>query len=402
MAHQLIEAAHAQGFDLVALVPSPMPGPVEGSPSQRGGLALSEAVAHYQSWIEQGMHGTMAYLARPDALTKRLYPQDLLPGLQSILVTGIRYRITVPSPALLDDPSRGIMASYAWEDDYHVALRGKLEHVARSVLALTDQAFAYRACVDTAPILERALAAEAGLGFIGKNTCLISPRMGSWLFLGELLLALPVPAGFVTPGVPSPTPSKPLPSCGRCTRCLEACPTGALVAPHILDARRCISYLTIEHKGPVPRELRPLVGNRVFGCDLCQAVCPWNRRLARTTTEPALAPSLDSTSPRLLDLMALDDAAFSARFHSSPLRRAKRRGLLRNTAIALGNWGSPQAIPALARALSDREPLVRGHAAWALGRIGTPPARSALKGAHAAEVDPWVRLELDRAMAVLP
>jgi epoxyqueuosine reductase len=175
---------------------------------------------------------------------------------------------------------------------------------------------------------------------------------------------------------------------------LDACPTGALVAPYVLDARRCISYLTIEAKGPMPRGLRPLIGNRVFGCDICQDICPWNRRFAKPTAEPALQPGPDRLAPLLLDLMALDDEGFGRRFRHSPLVRAKRRGLLRNAAVALGNWGDVSAIPALIRALDDREPLIRGHAAWALGRIGTHEARQAMANALEAEADAWVREEL--------
>jgi epoxyqueuosine reductase len=233
------------------------------------------------------------------------------------------------------------------------------------------------------------LGARAGLGFVGKNTNLIHPRLGSWLFLGEVLLPVELPAE-----EPTAEPG----TCGQCTRCLEACPTGALVAPYVLDARRCISYLTIELKGPIPHELRPLMGNRIFGCDICQEVCPWNRRFAQRTIEAAFQPWPDSIAPHLLDLMALDEEGFRQRFRGSPVGRAKRRGLLRSVATALGNWGDPSALPALAQALEDAEPLIRGHAAWALGRIGSRKARRALGGALSGESDVWVRGEIELSL----
>jgi len=390
------------GFDLAALVPVADSGYVERGPPRRSALHHDRAADSYRSWIAAGFHGEMAYLARPDALASRSRPEDLLPGLQSILVTGISYHTAPLSPTLLGDPSRAVIAGFARGDDYHEVVRDKLQRVARSVLHQADQGTGYRAGVDTIPILERALAAEAGLGFIGKNTCLINPRMGSWLFLGELLLTLGFPDDAWSSGGFSPSRGERLPSCGRCTRCIEACPTGALTSPYTMDARRCISYLTVELKGPVPHEMRPIIGNRVFGCDICQEVCPWNRRFARAAAEPAFAPGHHLTSPHLLDLMALDDAAFSRLFRGSPVKRAKRRGLLRNAAIALGNWGSPMATPALIGALHDPEVLVRGHAAWALGRIGTPSAMEALKAAHAQETNPWVQSEVARALTPDP
>jgi len=246
-------------------------------------------------------------------------------------------------------------------------------------------------------LLEREIAACAGLGFVGKNTSLIHPRRGSWLFLGELLLPVEIPTDGLLGGT---APLSHKASCGRCTRCLDACPTNAFVAPYTLDARRCISYLTIELKGPIPRELRAMMGNRVFGCDVCQEVCPWNRRFARPTTEVAFLLQTGAVAPHLLDLIALDDQGFQRRFRGSPVKRAKRRGLLRNVAVALGNWGHPVAVPALARALNDAEPLIRGHAAWALGRIATGVARRALGKALTAETDDWVREELRLAMTI--
>jgi epoxyqueuosine reductase len=345
----------------------------------------------YRAWLAAGYHGEMAYLARPDAVAKREDPARILPGVRTVVAVATVHHTVPPPPELAGDPARGIVASYAWGDDYHDVMVPRLRELAAWIETAMGQPVAHRAYVDTGPLLERELAARAGLGFVGKNTNLIHPRLGSWLLLGELLLAVELP-----PLAPEPERG----TCGRCTRCLDACPTGALVAPYVLDARRCIAYLTIEQKGPIPRGLRPALGNRIFGCDICQEVCPWNRRFAQPTAEPAFQPRPEILAPRLLDLIALDDEAFRRRFRGSPILRAKRRGLLRNVAVALGNGRDPAAVPSLARALHDPEPLVRGHAAWALGRIATEPARDALTRALGREPDDGVQEELHQALSV--
>jgi epoxyqueuosine reductase len=364
-----VDEACRLGFDLVSIVPPTLPTTVD----------------RYQTWLESGFHGDMAYLARPDATAKRADLSLIQPGLRSVVAVGANYHTVPLPPQERDDPSRGIIASYAWGDEYHEWLASRLHRLAAFVQAASGEQVAYRAYVDTGPVLERELAARSGLGFVGKNTNLIHPKLGSWLFLGELLLAIELPA---TQFVPDKG------TCGSCTRCLDACPTGALVAPYVLDARRCISYLTIELKGAIPRELRPLMGNRIFGCDICQEVCPWNRRFARPTPEPAFQPRPDAPAPRLLDLIALDADDFRRHFRDSPVKRAKRRGLLRNALVALGNWGDRTTVAPLAGALHDEEPLVRGHAAWALGRIASLQAQSSLAQALAAESDPWVQEEI--------
>lgn len=340
------------GLDVLAIVPA--------RPSTRTG--------EYQAWLDNGYHGEMGYLARPDAVQRRADPTLILPVARSIVSMGMNYHTVPLPPELRDDPSRGVIASYAWGVDYHGLLIPRLRALAATIQEELGEPVTFRDYVDTGPLLEREIAALGGLGFIGKNTNLIHTNLGSWLLLGEILVATDLPPSIEPSGPPAPRRAG---TCGRCTRCLDACPTRAFVAPYILDARRCISYLTIELKGSIPRELRPLMGNRIFGCDICQEVCPWNRRYSRPTAEPAFQPRPDSIAPRLLELMALDEAGFRAHFEHSPIRRAGRRGLLRNVAVALGNWGSPAAVPALSRALDDPEPLIREHAAWALGQTAS-------------------------------
>jgi len=382
LAGQIILRAHELGFDLVGI------GPVH----------RTTGASQYSDWLANGYHGEMAYLARPDAVARR---QDLsltLPGIRSVVVAAMNYHSTAPTPDHRTDPSRGVIASYARGDDYHDLLTPRLDQLGAFIEAESGQSIAYRAYADTGPILERDLASAAGLGFIGKNCNLIHPRLGSWLLLGELLLTLDLPpaAAISAPGdglgqaVSDGT-------CGNCTRCLDNCPTAALVAPYVVDARRCISYLTVELKGPIPRELRRLIGNRIFGCDICQEACPWNQRFARPTAQPVFQPWPGLVAPSLLELMALDGAEFRTRFSRSPVERAKRRGLLRNVAVALGNWGDPAAVPALTNALRDPEPLIRGHAAWALGRIAGAKACQSLEQAFESEADEWVREELRAA-----
>jgi epoxyqueuosine reductase len=377
---QIRAEARRLGFDLVGVAPARPPATAD----------------RYRTWLESGYHGEMGYLARPDAIAKREDLALVQPGVRSVVTVGANYH-TVPLPGeLRDDPARGLVASYAWGDDYHEVLTPRLRELAGSLKALVEAevegTVGSRAYVDTGPVLERELGARAGLGFVGKNTHLIHPGLGSWLFLGELL---------TTAELCQAAAANIQGTCGRCTRCLEACPTGALVAPYVLDARRCISYLTIELRGPIPRALRRPMGNRIFGCDICQEVCPWNRRFARRSAVAAFQPRPDAMAPRLLDLLALDDEGFRRRFRGSPIERAKRRGLLRNAAVALGNWGDAAAVPALARALEDSEPLIRGHAAWALGCIPTAESLQALAQGLEREPDAWVQQEIQLALQCL-
>jgi epoxyqueuosine reductase len=283
----------------------------------------------------------------------------------------------------LSDPARGRIASYAWGLDYHDVITPRLEAMARWLQAESGRALSQRVYVDTGAILERSHAHEAGLGFYGKNTMVIHPRRGSYFFLGELLTNLEFDT-YDAPGRAT--------LCGTCTRCLAACPTNAFPRPYVLDARRCISYLTIEHKGWIDRELRSRMGNWVFGCDVCQDVCPFQRFAPEMGEAVFQSHDIDRTAPPLLDLLALDDAGFHARFAGSPVARIGRGRLTRNACIAAGNWGSIQAIPPLAALLDDPSPMVRGHAAWALGQIGE--SSRALKMRYDREADADVRAEI--------
>jgi epoxyqueuosine reductase len=367
----------------------------------------AETGARYAEWVEAGHAGEMAYMTRDPA--RRQDPRIVMADARSVVVVGMNYRspersegasagsgeVVGHEEALLSistgspRPSlNGRIARYAVGDDYHDVMWRRLDELLAWIRGEAGQAVSGRAYVDTGPLLERDLARRAGLGWFGKNTMLLNARMGSYFFLGALLLDLPL-----LPDAPF-TRSH----CGTCTRCLDACPTGAFLGPHVLDARRCISYLTIELRGPIPRELRPLVGDWIYGCDICQEVCPWNRK-APATAEPAFQSRPGHPVPELIPLLGLTQEQFSIRFKGSPIKRAKRRGLLRNVAVALGNAGDRSAVPALAAALGDPEPLVRGHAAWALGRLGGADAVLALQRAQDSEDDPMVREELELALA---
>lgn len=318
--------------------------------------APSPTLAAYFRWIDAGMHGTMAYMARPDRQARRRDLNVILPGARSLVVVGLDYRTLPP----LADPARGRIAAYAWGLDYHDVLTPRLETLAVWLREHSGQTMSHRVYVDTGAILERSHASAAGLGFTGKNTMLIHPRRGSFFFLGEILTDLEFDV--------YDTPHRGA-MCGSCTRCLNACPTDAFPQPYVLDARRCISYLTIEHKGTIDPDLRPLMGNWVFGCDVCQEVCPFQRFSPLTAETAFYPPDAERTAPRLVDLLALDAAAFRQRYYGSPVYRIGRERLVRNACIAAGNWGHPDARAPLRRLLDDPGDLIREHAAWALGRI---------------------------------
>jgi epoxyqueuosine reductase len=354
------------GFDLVGIT--------SAAPLAHGG--------RLRAWVAQGFAGEMGYMSR--GLEKRVDPSRVLPEVQSIIVLGMNY---YTSPRVETAPGRGWIARYAWGHDYHTVLGDKLQALVAFIQDVEGPGVRARWYVDTGPILERELAWRAGLGWPGKNTNLINRQVGSWLFLGAILLDREL--AYDAPATAH---------CGTCTRCMIACPTGALVAPGVLDSRRCISYLTIELRGSIPRELRPLMGTHIFGCDICQAVCPWNRK-APVSSDAAFLPRAGFAAPELIPLLRLSEDEFRTQFRGSPITRAKRRGLLRNVAVALGNLQDARAIPALQAALGDPEPLIRSHAAWALGRIGGGAVPRALRAALLTESDAEVRTEISAALA---
>lgn len=346
----------------------------------------SPTLAAYERWIVAGMHGEMGYMARADRVVRRRDLTAILPGARSLILVVLDYGATLPS-ALLSDPARGRIAAYAWGLDYHDVMGERLERFAAWLNVVTGGV--QRVYVDTGAILERSHAHEAGLGFIGKNTMLIRPRRGSFFFLGEIITTLEFDT-YDSPGRAT--------MCGSCSRCLNACPTSAFPAPHVLDSRRCISYLTIEHKGWIDRALRPLMGNWVYGCDICQEVCPF-QRFAPASGDPVFEPAgIDRAAPPLSALLALDDAGFAARFRGSPIFRIKRERLVRNACIAAGNSGNASLIPLLTALLADESALVRGHAAWALGRFAAEQTGGVLAARLAAEHDEEVRAELIAAL----
>ena len=331
------------------------------------GVASTGIAPHaqeYADWIAAGYAGELTYMTRdPD---RRSDPRRVLPGAQSVIVIGLNHYTRDRPDDLQHDPSRGLIARYAWGVDYHDLLTPRLKELAQFVEDEGRRTGRPRPIskvyVDTGPALERDWALAAGLGFIGKNTCLINPRLGSWLFLGVILTdaaLTPDPSLYAGEGRTI--------GCGRCARCLVACPTNAFPRQYVLDARKCISYLTIELKGSIPPELRPLLGHHIFGCDICQDVCPWPTRFARPTQERAFfAGEIDRAAPPLIELAQLSEEAFQQRFAGTPILRSKRRGLLRNVAVALGNWGSAEARDALRVLAADPDPIIAEHAQWGL------------------------------------
>jgi epoxyqueuosine reductase len=349
------------------------------------GITSADPPGHweeYRSWVDKGYAGEMGYLQRN--LDRRADPRQLVAGARSIVCVGLNY-LPEPSQARAEG-TVGRISCYARGDDYHDVMKARLLELQSQITAICPDTQG-RAYVDTGPVLEREFAARAGLGWFGKHTNLIEKRSGSWFFVGELILT--------TNLEPDPPATD---HCGTCTRCIDACPTDAILEPYVLDSNRCISYLTIELKGPIPKDLRSGMGDWVYGCDICQDVCPWNEKHARPTPDPAFQSRVGFERPELRDLLALDQDAFSRQYRESPIKRTKRRGLLRNAAVVLGNIGDTSDVPALAGALRDDEPLVRQHVAWALGQIGGEEARRALTKQVEWERDPEVLNEIRDAL----
>jgi epoxyqueuosine reductase len=368
LTNALKQKAAELGFSMVGIVPA----------------ASGRRLDAYLNWVENEYHGQMGYLARPDRLARRQDLHVILPGVQALVCVGLDYHTLCIPDEIANDPSRGRISNYAWGVDYHDVMTPKLKELGAWLAAQVSEEVANRVYVDTGAIMERDHAETAGFGFVGKNTMLIGPQRGSWFFLGELLTT--VPLVFDTP--------PPMPGCGRCVRCEVACPTDAFPQPYVLDARRCISYLTIELKGWIPQDLRPLIGNWIYGCDICQDVCPFNRFAPQTAVSDFAAVNWDSAAPPLLALLALDEARFNTRFAHSPIKRIQRQRLVRNACVAAGNWGSETAVPALIALLTDAEPLIRGHAAWALQQIGDRVGLTAVADALANETHEDVRREM--------
>ncbi len=333
--------AYALGFDLAGIAR----------------LQPAETAPMFEEWLSRGFAGDMSYLER--GVAKRADPRRAFADVTSAVVVAMNYGGTAPP---------GPVARYARGDDYHDVMTERLHSLHEWLSGELGRDVAGKAYVDTGPILERDLARKAGLGWFGKNTMLVNPELGSFFFIGALLLDLEL------------EPDAPFEAdrCGTCTRCLDACPTDAFVGPRVLDATRCISYLTIELKGGIPEELREAVGDHAYGCDICQDVCPWNVRFSSDAREHAFAPrqAIAGKDARTLarEVLAMDDESFRSAFRSSPMKRAKRRGLSRNAAVVLGNSGDRESLPVLAATLADPDPIVREHAEWALARICASPA----------------------------
>ncbi|QEG41870.1 tRNA epoxyqueuosine(34) reductase QueG [Roseimaritima ulvae] len=362
----LREQARELGFHLFGVAPAVTP----------------QGFHHLVQWIDSGYHAQMDYI--PDRLTAYQHPSGVMEGVCSLVMLGFPYRTVEPPPS---QPLHGRVARYAWgAADYHDLIHGRFKQLKRDLRERAPQVKA-RGVVDSAPLLEREFARLAGLGWSGKNTLTINKLEGSYFFLACLLLDIDLPAD--APHVSD--------HCGTCTRCLDACPTDAFVSPGVLDSRRCISYLTIEHRDPIPIELRQPIGDWLFGCDVCQDVCPWNRR-GSPATDASLNPPPQSLPTDLPSLFDLDEDAFRQRFRKTPLWRTRRRGILRNAAIVLGNQRDPHSIAALLKGLHDEEALVRGASAWALGQIAGSDALHALDKRLTVEEDSIVQAEITAAL----
>ena len=357
------EKALALGFDAVGFAPAALSGEARDN------------LAHY---LGQGLHGDMGWLAAK--ADRRGDPRTLWPDAKSVIVLGMNYGPAEPPNAHLGEAEAGVVSVYARGRDYHDVVKSRLKALGRWLAE--DRRCQVKVFVDTAPVMEKPLAEAAGIGWQGKHTNLVSRDFGSWLFLGEVFTDL-----VLEPDMPHAD------ACGACRACLDACPTAAFPAPYRLDARRCISYLTIEHKGAIPIELRPLLGNRIYGCDDCLAACPWNK-FATPTSEPDLLPRNELTAPRLAELAALDDAGFRRLFAGSAVKRLGRDRFVRNVLIAIGNSGEPALAQVAGRLLDDDAAVVRGAAAWAFGRIASAAAVAAARVARErAETEEEVRLE---------
>jgi epoxyqueuosine reductase len=365
--HSIKTKALELGFSKVAICPS---GKLDG----RNGL---------RQWLSAGYAGDMSWLQ--STVEKRLDPSIILPRIQSVIAVALNYY----SPfSHSENPLHGKISRYAWGRDYHRVLQERMKTLLEWIKAREPSAEGLYYS-DTGPLMDKAWAHKSGLGWIGKHSNVITRERGSWIFLGEILLNLKLEYDGESRNY-----------CGTCKRCIDSCPTKAIVAPYTVDARLCISYLTIELRGPIPREMRKMIGTRIFGCDDCQDVCPWNR-FATPSSEISFYPDPGNQVPALVELMRMTESEFKERFRHSPVKRARYPGFLRNVAVALGNSHNPGAREVLEESLKHPEPLVRAHAAWALGEIGVPASLPVLADACASEKEPWVAGEIEQAMDAL-
>lgn len=339
LSQRIKDFALAQGCDLVGIAP----------------VAAFREMDYFPRWLEQGYDAEMGYLRRQ--LPKRLDPRQILPAAQSVIVVGVNYHTDHPLTSEVQSKTRGWISRYAWGEEYHEVIGEKLKNFHEFLEKEIGGQYEGRYYVDTGPVLDRVFAKYAGIGWFGKNTCIINQQVGSWLFLGEIITNI-----VLQPDTPPPD------RCGTCRRCLEACPTEAILEPYVLDSNRCISYLTIEHRGAIAEDLRPAMGNHLFGCDICQDVCPWNRK-APNTDEAAFEPRPGNLAPGLEEIAVLDEPAFRARFRKSPIKRAKWRGLLRNALIAIGNSGEPALLHVVEKYVEHADVVVRETARWAATRL---------------------------------
>ena len=352
--------------------------------------APPEHYAIYSDWLKAGHHGKMHYLATERNRERRANPHLILPECKTIIVLAVNYPNPLSYPESKDDKSTGKIAAYAWPGtDYHNIIPPLLEKLALSIQQIIGAPINYRCYTDTGPILERDFAQCAGLGWIGKNTCLISPSFGSFLFLAEILIDHYL----------EPDPPFIADRCGNCTKCIDSCPTQCILPNRTIDASRCISFLTIENKEAIPSNLRPDIGNWIFGCDICQTVCPWNHKTKERSPATIFNADTHPIRVELLEDIQLSLTEFKHRFQKSPINRAKRKGYLRNLAVALGNSQNPEVVGALNQVLSvETEPLIRAHLVWALGNIGTNSAKQSLLQMRTIEKDPDVLIEISNAL----
>lgn len=345
--------------------------------SQVGIISAKPAVTFgaFSDWVDQGFHGTMDWMHSEGRKQKRQDVRNIMPSAKSIITLAYSYYTQDLPEEILQDPSRGIFARYTWGRDYHKVLKKKLLTLIDRIQEEVGHTIEAKAYVDTGPLLERELAERAGLGFVGKNSMLINAAYGSYLFVCEVLIDQECePLTHRQPGSRARAESRPQTSqwggCRNCTKCIDICPTKAIISPGVIDARKCISYLTIEHRTAIPEEFRSLMKNRIYGCDICQEICPWNQTAsAKAHQSDWLEADIQLQAPKLADLAQLTEEDFFERFKGTPIMRVKRSGLLRNVAVALGNWGSSEAQPSLELLAQEDDALIREHAEWGLKQL---------------------------------